>query len=473
MLRAGCLDAGKKLSKEPARLALRMAATTNPARLATAPFSQVMIDGAGFTDTPRRIVAELCASPDPISAQALLDGEGRGLWRQAVDRVQQHVPTTGTLPAGDDRPLYWSRLQVIGALQQWRPAFPVTAVQRAGLVTTFDEASRGMRDIAFGGDPTARRVIMSGFDPFSLDGGTKGRAPKAAGNGVRIGNPSGAVALALDGTVRQVDGRSVEIQTYTLPVNYTEFDDGYLEDTVGPLMRPGPQQVDTSITMSQGGGSEFDLEQWNGRYHGTVAGNDGSLPCPVKDNGVPQLAVNRHGCNTRPPARWGNPATFVLRTPAQFTTTSLPVGTMIRANTGAGVTRPPGDTWSNKAVAFGTVWHTNFTEFPDCRKATTVSRNTPVPTTYPPATRPVPPTKNGCARQGGGGDYLSNESAYRNTLLRDHLAPGVRAGHIHTPVMSHFGKKDLYGATDATFEAWRSSIVAQASKLVAVAAGRD
>ena len=27
-----------------------------------------------------------------------------------------------------------------------------------------------------------------------------------------------------------------------------------------------------------------------------------------------------------------------------------------------------------------------------------------------------------CARQGGGGDYLSNESAYRNTLLRDVFA---------------------------------------------------
>ncbi|MGA4815854.1 hypothetical protein ACPA9J_14870 [Pseudomonas aeruginosa] len=31
----------------------------------------------------------------------------------------------------------------------------------------------------------------------------------------------------------------------------------------------------------------------------------------------------------------------------------------------------------------------------------------------------LPPNRRICARNGGGGDYLSNESAYRNTVLRD------------------------------------------------------
>jgi hypothetical protein len=40
-------------------------------------------------------------------------------------------------------------------------------------------------------------------------------------------------------------------------------------------MEPGRQRLDFSITMSQGGTSvEFDLENWNGRYHGPSPGND-------------------------------------------------------------------------------------------------------------------------------------------------------------------------------------------------------
>ena len=66
-----------------------------------------------------------------------------------------------------------------------------------------------------------KRVIMSGFDPYTLDGGTTGRAPGTVGNNIRHGNPSGATALALDGTTyRTKDGRIAHIEAYTLPVNY-------------------------------------------------------------------------------------------------------------------------------------------------------------------------------------------------------------------------------------------------------------
>ena len=129
-----------------------------------------------------------------------------------------------------------------------------------------------------------------------------------------------------------------EIQAYVLPVNYTEFEQGYLEDTVGPFMKPGPQQVSASVTMSQAGDSVFDLEQWNGRYHGTYPGNDNSLPCPIL-NGQPQLAVNNNGCNTQVPNRWGGPSAFQPLDPPQWTDTTLPIARMIRANTGKNI--PP------------------------------------------------------------------------------------------------------------------------------------
>jgi hypothetical protein len=112
------------------------------------------------------------------------------------------------------------------------------------------------------------------------------------------------------------------------------------------------------------------------------------------------------------------------------------------------------------------VWHTSFTEFPDCNTPTVETFNVPVPTTYPPPSPPTPPDPSACAESGGGGNYLSNESAYRNTLLCDTFGLDIPGGHIHTPIMSHFQADNLYNVTDPSFEAWRTAIVAQARKLV-------
>src|SRR5690606_40191984 len=58
-----------------------------------------------------------------------------------------------------------------------------------------------------------------------------------------------------------------------------------------------------------------------------------------------------------------------------------------------------------------------------------------------PVVRPDGPTPGSEARAGGGGDYLSNEIAYRNTLLRDATGLDVPAGHVHTPIL-HLGGED-------------------------------
>jgi hypothetical protein len=141
---------------------------------------------------------------------------------------------------------------------------------------------------------------------------------------------------------------------------------------------------------------------------------------------------------------------------------------MIAANTGASVPRPPGDTWPDTSVAFGVVWHTNYTEFPDCTSITRVTRNSPPPIEYPPPTPPIPPDPGSCSYSGGGGNYLSNESAYRNTLLRDRMGLDIPAGHIHTPGMQHF--ETDFDPSDATFDAWRLAIVQQTQNLIHVVA---
>jgi hypothetical protein len=470
LLSAPCLDGTATLSVEESRLGSTLADNTNPAVLQSKSFARQMIEGADFEDFGPSVVNALCKGRNLAETQGFLSKQAQQLWRNAVDRAQRHGPTRGSLPYSDDRPLYWTRLQVTAALRQWQPHFKLSADQRSALIEAFDRTSRGMFDIDFPAGKGVKRLIMSGFDPYTLDGGTKGTATGAVGNNIRHGNPSGATALALDGTkYKAKDGSEVFIEGYTLPVNYPEFERGYLEDTVGPFMEPGQRQVDASVTVSQAGPYEFDLEMWNGRYHGVSLGNDNFAPCPTQ-NGLPQLAINNNECDSMVVNRWGGPAKFDLRNPPQFTTTSLPYAAMIQAKTGASVPRPPGDGWSDTSEAFGVIWHTNYTEFPDCTSTTRTTRNSPVPTVFPPPTQPIPPDADACSQSGGGGNYLSNESAYRNTLLRDRMHLNIPAGHIHTPNMQHFDATNLYMASDATFDAWRLAIVQQGSNLIHVVA---
>jgi hypothetical protein len=465
---SGCLDPSVPLSVEENRLSSTLPDNDKPAVLQPKPFAQQMIEGGGFQDFTPKLINELCQTPNLKAAMTLAKVEGQQLWRAAVRRAQNKGKISGSLPYSDDRPLYWTRIQSTAALRQWTPQFDLPSTDRTPLITTFDRASRGMFDIDFPAGKGVVRVITSGFDPYTLDGGTVGTAPGSVGNNIRHGNPSGATALSLDGTTYKTkDGKTAYIETYTLPVNYPEFEQGYLEDTVGPFMKAGPRQVSASITVSQAGGSQFNLEQWNGRYHGVSLGNDNFRPCAAV-NGTPQLAVDNNECDIKVVDRWGGPSEFSLTNPPQWTSTTLPVAEMIKANTGASIPRPPGDTWPDTSVAFGAVWHTNYTEFPDCDSPALATRNNPPPTEFPPPTAPIPPDPESCAYNGGGGNYLSNESAYRNTLLRDRMGLSIPAGHIHTPDMQHF--ETPFNPSDATFNAWRQAIVAQAQNLIHVVA---
>lgn len=471
LLAGSCLDPNVNLSVEESRLTYTLPKDSNPAALQSKPFSVQMIRGAGFQHFGPSFVGKLCHNVHTArQAKHFVKRRGSRLWRMAVNRAQGHGRVKGSLPRTDDRPLYWARLQDTAALRQWKPDFSLPLGKRLKLITIFDKSSRGMFDIDFPAGKHVTRVIMSGFDPYTLDGGKNGTAPGAAGNNIRHGNPSGVAALALDGKRWHApNGKTEAMETYMLTVNYTEFREGYQEDTVGPFMRPGPRQVDASITMSQAGDSVFHLEQWNGRYHGVSPGNDNSQPCPYVDD-EPQLAVNNYGCDISVVNRWGGPSAFDLHNPPQWTTTTLPIAKMIKAKTGKDVTRPPGDGWPDKSVAFGVVWHTSYTEFPKCTSKKTVTRNTPVPVTYPPPTPPTRPDAGSCARSGGGGAYLSNESAYRNTLLRDRMGVDIPAGHIHTPDMQHF--ETPYKPSDSTFNAWRVAILKQGSELVRAVADK-
>ncbi len=520
---AQCIDPTVQPSLEEQRLVNLLPGTTVPA-------PQLIMEASGFDTFGPKFIEKLCGVPKATSgkrhddddddddgdrwkvkppssykkALELMREEGHDLWRAAVDRAQGRK-VMGTLPASDDRPLYWARLTMTKALRQWMPAgFSLTTAQRAELHKTLDRHSRGQHDIKFPSSGKYKRIIVSGFDPFTL--GT----PGSTSTGVRIGNPSGANALSLDGNrIRLADGTWVAVETYILVVNYTEFNEGMVEDTVGPFYaataRKGRwgnrhddddddgdgrgQSIDASISVSQGGAFAFNLEQWNGRFHGPTAGNDGGVECPVPNSA--RLPYNPPGCNVYPPERWlgyqsrlcNEPVKecWMKQRPPQFTSATLPVDSMIRAKTGkVGGTfqRPPGDGWHVQDEVYGVFWGTDYSYFPNCDVPATAQRNpTPpgVDYVYPHPQLDIPPGSQECARQGAGGDYLSNEVAYRNTLMRDTFGLSIPAGHIHVPVMTRFGTEANNNSntsviTDPTFEAYRDTIVEQTRRLIFVVA---
>ena len=112
----------------------------------------------------------------------------------------------------------------------------------------------------------------------------------------------------------------------------------------------------------------------------------------------------------------------------QWTTTTLPYAAIVAAQTGR----------------FPVYDNTSVTEIPAGGTRAVV--------------RPDGPTAGSTARAGGGGDYLSNEIAYRATLLRDRLGlhDTLPGGHVHTPVLQ-FGA----GNTDRPRGGDRSGVRAE------------
>jgi pyrrolidone-carboxylate peptidase len=384
--RPTCADRAAPLTVEERRLAR--------------PTSREVLQRSGFDRFARSFTPALCALPNDRAAERAVRRQGRALWAAAVARAQGRLPA-GRLPVTDDRPLYWARLQLTKALRQWKPSFKLTARRRAQLIDALDKASRGQDSIAHKGG--ARRLVVTGFDPFLLD------------QDIRRSNPSGATALALDGTVIQTAAGPARIETAIFPVLWRPFARGVVERTLLPQLK----RIDMFATLSQGRVGRFDVERYNGRWRGGFLDNDnvsstGVIPIP---SGVP-----------------------TVRPAPEFVPSTLPHEQIVAADSGR----------------FPVFDNTTVVEIPAGGTA--------------PVTRPGGPTRGSLARAGGGGDYLSNEIAYRVTLLRDALGLDIPGGHLHTPVLQ-FSAGNTTALTDPVFEANQRDIIRQVRNILVVAAG--
>jgi hypothetical protein len=365
---------------------------------------QEILRRSGFDTVAPEFGRALAGARSYARAERIVVREGARLWTRAVDRAQGRGPAGGDLSRDDDRPLYWARLGMTREVRGWEPGFGLSDRQRADLLGALERASRGQDSLGFPrGGKGLKRILVTGFDPFTLD------------RDIRISNPSGATALALDGTVIRTADGPARIETAVFPVRWQDFADRTVERTLrGPLPR-----VDLFATVSQGRVGRFDVERTNGAWRGGFADNDniGSTgTVPVSD-----------------PV--GQP---------QWTTTTLPYADIVAARTGR----------------FPVYDNTSVTEIPAGGTTAVV--------------RPDGPTPGSTARAGGGGDYLSNEIAYRATLLRDRLGLGTSlpGGHVHTPVLQ-FGGGNTDPATgtvtDPEFVRNRLDIIAQVRAIVTVA----
>lgn len=358
---------------------------------------------SGFDALAPRFERALRGSDGYAQAERTVTRHASALWRRAVDRAQGRGPATGDLSRGDDRPLYWARLALSRELRAWTPRFALDDEQRRALHLALETSSRGQDDLRFPGHGV-KRVLVTGFDPFTLDRDT------------RIGNPSGASALALDGTLVRTAEGPARIETVVFPVRWADFAEGTVERV---LARQLPH-LDLFTTVSQGRQGRFDVERTNGAWRGGFPDNENAASTgtvPVADPG------------TQP----------------QWTTTTLPYRQLTEAETGR----------------FPVYDNTEVTEIPAGGTQ--------------PVTRPDGPTPGSASRAGGGGDYLSNEIAYRATLLRDRLGlPELPGGHLHTPVLG-FGAGNTNPqtgtVTDPDFERNRTDIVSQVRELVRTAVG--
>lgn len=360
---------------------------------------QEILRRSGFDAVAPGFARALGGAHSYTQARRIVVRDGSALWRRAVDRAQGRGPVSGDISRDDDRPLYWARLGMTRDVRTWQPGFGLSERQRAALLDVLERTSRGQTDIRYPGKGV-RRILVTGFDPFTLD------------RDIRISNPSGASALALDGTVVQTAQGPARVETAVFPVRWDDFAQG----TVERALRPYLPKVDLFTTVSQGRVGRFDVERTNGAWRGGFPDNDNvsrTETVPVTD-----------------------PASQ-----PQWTTTTLPYAAIVAAPTGR----------------FPVYDHTEVTEIPAGGTEAVVRADGPTP--------------GSTARAGGGGDYLSNEIAYRATLLRDRLGlhDSLPGGHVHTPVLQ-FGAGNTTEVTDPEFVRNRVDIIDQVRAIVTVAA---
>lgn len=213
--------------------------------------SSQLLASSGLERLLPTLSGALASAGSLARARTVAQTQGRALWAAATGR------TAGLTPGDDDRPLYWARLAMTRIIRQWEPSFRLSDADRTGIITAFEDASRGTTDISFGPPSATKRILISGFDPFGFESATYG--------GTAAANPSAAAALALDATTLHHGSVDARVESVVFPVRFADFDAGLIERVIRPYLS-GSQAVNMLMTISMGApGDDFEVEEHAGR----------------------------------------------------------------------------------------------------------------------------------------------------------------------------------------------------------------
>ena len=314
-----------------------------------------------------------------------VEKEAKKLWEAGITGVQK-----GKL---DDRPLYWARNKMQVALKRYYLFkndidFEKSIVKKNSnleeIIITFEEKSRNYTGIDFSKAPKGtKKILITGFDPFILNE-FNNKEIKGYSPNIKQSNPSGVVALALNGNT-ELGGY---IQTMIVPVRYTDFDSsqdrkngqgkGIIEKYIKPFIEK-KGEVDMIITISQAD-AEYNIDVF------ATATRRG-----FNDN---MNFIREDGSKAIP----GGAETIKTTLPKKMVDSKL--GT--NYNGRYFITKKDFD---------------DCLEGDDCSKEKNLDINDDLPQLS--------------IYYGPGGNYLSNEIFYRVAKLRESLQPKLPTGHFH------------------------------------------
>ncbi|MFT4713554.1 MAG: pyrrolidone-carboxylate peptidase [Candidatus Azotimanducaceae bacterium] len=363
-----------------------------------------------YSDIVGRTKDALSKATDFSVLNQTLSEAGQELWEAAKRTVAVEKDL-------DDRSLYWSRLALTAHLRSSYFALHLSSAQRIDLIETLENSSRGRLSIAYSAGTnstgtnstgTMKKILLTGFDPFLLD------------SNIDQSNPSGVVALNLDGKILTYQRTKAQIQTVIFPVRFEDFDAGELESLLEPLIRRN--QIDMVVTVSMGR-TDFDLEHFPGRRRSSSA----------PDN----LNIHSGGTEKQPriPLLEGSPIEG-----AEFVEFSLPYRAMRQVMLDAQQDA------SEEEGRFAYPYLIN-----DNRTITTLDGTLKAET--------LAELKDATAVRGSGGGYLSNEISYRSVRLARKYHPHIPTGHIHTPRIESYDARKLAIISDQVTEMLRYSII--------------
>lgn len=222
------------------------------------------------------------------SIKKTLQEKGAELYKYSKSKIQQkNKPYTHK-----DGILYLARLMMQVIISNHPNIIPRYSSKLTELSKLFEMHSRGLEGTEkpnFSRDsPSFKKVLISGFDPFQ--GGVD--------SDLDLSNPSGNIALSLDGRKITNGSKTGIVRSAMFPVRWTDFDDNITEDFFEPYFTKSKgAKPDIIITISYGVHyvntveHDYHIERFAANYRG--GGTDNNDYNPGDHKLIPSFTDNQ------------------------------------------------------------------------------------------------------------------------------------------------------------------------------------